>query len=246
MSAKGKMRLDQLLVTRNLTQSRQKAQALIMAGQVKVGQMIVIKPATMIEIETPLEILQNLRYVSRGGQKLEKALTFFNIQVRDKICLDVGASTGGFTDCLLQHGAKKVYAVDVGKGQLDYKLQQDQRVVNMEKTNIRYVERSNFSEPLELAVIDVSFISLDKVLPKVKELLKECGQIIALIKPQFEAGPKHVSKGGVVRDEKIQRQVIEKIELFAQIMVMEVKGVVESPLLGPAGNKEFLIYLVKS
>ena len=241
-----KMRLDQLLVMKELVESRHKAQAMIMAGLILIDGRPVTKAGAMVAIGVPLVIKQTLPFVSRGGQKLEKALDTFNVNITGKICLDVGASTGGFTDCLLQHGAKKVYALDVGHGQLDVKLRNDSRVVNIENTNIRYFEKVNLPEIPDLAVIDVSFISLDKVLPAVYKLIKIKGEIIALIKPQFEAGPKRVSKGGVVRDSAVHEEIIDRIKVFSQIQAMEVLGVIESPLTGPAGNKEFLIYLIKS
>ncbi|MDD5492534.1 MAG: TlyA family RNA methyltransferase [bacterium] len=246
MANAGKMRLDQLMVTRELTESREKAQALIMAGEVLVNGNTVIKAATMVSVESEIDIKHPLMYVSRGGHKLEKALKVFNINLKNKTCLDVGASTGGFTDCLLKHGAKKVYCIDVGHGQLDVKLRFDPRVVNIEETNIRYCEKDIVPETPDLATIDVSFISLERVLPVVYKLIKLEGEIIALIKPQFEAGPKNVGKGGVVRDPAMHQKIIDRITVFSQINAMEIKGVTESPLTGPAGNKEFLIYMVKS
>lgn len=240
------MRLDQLLVAKKLVESRHRAQAMVMAGLVLIAGRPVTKAGTLVAMDTPLEIKQPLPFVSRGGQKLEKALDSFNINVTGQICLDVGASTGGFTDCLLQQGAKKVYALDVGHGQLDVKLRNDPRVVNIENTNIRYFEKNDLPETPDLAVIDVSFISLDKVLPAVYKLIKVKGEIIALIKPQFEAGQKRVSKGGVVRDPTVHAEIIDRIKIFSQIQAMEVLGIIESPLLGPAGNKEFFIHLVKS
>jgi 23S rRNA (cytidine1920-2'-O)/16S rRNA (cytidine1409-2'-O)-methyltransferase len=241
------MRLDQLLVTKELVESRVRAQALIMAGQVKVDDQVVTKASAMINICSLLAVKNEIfPYVSRGGQKLKKALDFFRIEVKGKTCIDIGASTGGFTDCLLKHGAKLVYAVDVGKGQLDCKLRNDPRVVNIEKTNIRYLEKDSLPETPDLATIDVSFISLEKVLPRAYDLIKITGEIIALIKPQFEAGPQNVGKGGVVRDDEVHKEVIDRITLFSEIQAMEVRGVIESPLKGPAGKKEFLIYLVKS
>jgi 23S rRNA (cytidine1920-2'-O)/16S rRNA (cytidine1409-2'-O)-methyltransferase len=231
---------------KELVESRHKAQAMIMAGLILIEDKPVTKAGAMVAIDVLLKIKQTLPFVSRGGQKLEKALDTFNITITDKICLDVGASTGGFTDCLLQHGAKKVYALDVGHGQLDVKLRHAPRVINIENTNIRYFEKASLPETPDLAVIDVSFISLDKVLPAVYKLIKIKGEIIALIKPQFEAGPKRVSKGGVVRDSAVHVEIIDRIKVFSQIQAMEVLGVIESPLLGPAGNKEFFIYLIKS
>lgn len=246
MSAKqGKMRLDQLLVTKELVESRHRAQAMIMAGLVLIEGKPMTKAGAMVSMDAPLEIKQSLPFVSRGGQKLEKALDSFNVDVTGKTCIDVGASTGGFTDCLLQHGATKVFALDVGHGQLDVKLRNDPRVINIESTNIRYFEKVGLPETPDLAVIDVSFISLDKVLPAVYKLVKIKGEIIALIKPQFEAGPKR-AKGGVVRDSAVHVEIINRIKIFSQIQAMEVLGVIESPLLGPAGNKEFFIYLIKS
>ncbi len=241
-----KMRLDLLLVERELTESREKAQALIMAGEVMVNGNTVIKAASMVSVESEVDIKRHFPYVSRGGQKLEKALKHFKISLKNKICIDVGASTGGFTDCLIKHGAERVYAIDVGHGQLDVRLRFDPRVINIEDTNIRYFELKRLPEIPDLATIDVSFISLERVLPQVYKLIKIEGEIIALIKPQFEAGPRNVGKGGVVRDPAMHQKIIDRITIFSQINAMEIKGVIESPLLGPAGNKEFFIYMVKS
>ncbi|MEK7851041.1 MAG: TlyA family RNA methyltransferase, partial [Deltaproteobacteria bacterium] len=188
---------------------------------------------------------EDIPYVSRGGLKLEKALNEFNIDVTGKVAMDVGASTGGFTDCLLQRGAAKVYAIDVGYGQLDLKLRNDQRVVNIERQNIRYLERESIPEQVDIATIDASFISLTKVIPKVLEFLKGTGELIALIKPQFEVGKGEVGKGGVVRDEAKQTAVVENIRFFCEEIGLTVIGVVESPITGPKGNREFLIYIRK-
>lgn len=181
----------------------------------------------------------------RGGLKLEAAIKELGLSVRGKVCLDVGASTGGFTDCLLQNGAKKVYALDVGYGQLDWKLRKDPRVVNIEKTNIRYFDGKEIKNSVNLATVDVSFISLDKVLPKVKELIGKGGEIVSLIKPQFEAGREEVPRGGVVKDRKVHREVINKIRVLSGKLELEVKGLTTSPIKGPAGNVEYFIYLKK-
>lgn len=240
-----KVRIDQLLVQQGLIESRQKAQALLMAGEIEVNGRIVLKPATMVAEDAQILVKEKLRYVSRGGLKLEKALDEFHIDVKDKVCLDVGASTGGFTDCLLQRGAKKVIALDVGYGQIDIKLRNDPRVVVLEKTNIKYFEKESLQNIPELVVVDVSFISLEKVLPKVLELMGEAGEVVVLIKPQFEAGPQAVSKGGVVKDTAVHREVVEKIKLFTEGLGLKVRGVVESPIKGPAGNVEFLMHMRK-
>ena len=238
-------RLDKLLVERGVAPSRERARALIMAGQVIVDDHVVAKAGHMISLEATIRLKgADHPYVSRGGVKLQRALDEFGIDVTDLVALDVGASTGGFTDCLLQRGARKVYAVDVGYGQLAWRLRQDERVINLEKTNIRYLERERIPETPDLAVIDASFISLDKILPHVIMLIKPAGILIALIKPQFEVGRGEVGKGGVVRDEEKHRSVVEKVTNLAEDLAHTVKGVVESPILGPKGNKEFLICLV--
>ena len=238
-------RLDRLLVERGVAPSRERARALIMAGQVIVDDHVVAKAGHMIALEATIRLKgADHPYVSRGGVKLQRALDEFGIDVTDLVALDVGASTGGFTDCLLQRGARKVYAVDVGYGQLAWRLRQDERVINLEKTNIRYLERERIPETPDLAVIDASFISLDKILPHVIMLIKPAGILIALIKPQFEVGRGEVGKGGVVRDEEKHRSVVEKVTNLAEDLALTVKGVVESPILGPKGNKEFLICLV--
>jgi len=244
---KRKERLDKLLMERGLASSRQRAKGLIMAGSVWVSGRKVTKVGTEFPMDVEVEVKESplRKYVSRGGLKLEAAIKEFGLSVQGKVCLDVGASKGGFTDCLLKNGAKKVYALDVGYGQLDWKLRNDPRVVNIERTNIRYFEGEEIKSPIDLATIDVSFISLDKVLPKVKELIGEGGEIVSLIKPQFEAGREKVRRGGVVKDKKVHQEVIDKIKLLARDLELEVKGLVASPIKGPAGNIEYFIYLKK-
>ncbi len=239
-----KQRLDKLMVERGLAPSREKAQALIMAGQVVVGDHAVDKSGHQVPLDVEIRIKGDvLPYVSRGGLKLKKALDQFGIDVNGLVAIDVGASTGGFTDCLLQGGALKVFAVDVGHGQLAWKLQQDPRVVNIEKTNIRYLTPDQLGEAPDLAVIDASFISLSKVLPPTLALLKPGGRIIALIKPQFEVGKGEVGKGGIVRDPLAHKKVIEDVSRMAQELGLSVAGVCESPITGADGNREFLIVL---
>jgi 23S rRNA (cytidine1920-2'-O)/16S rRNA (cytidine1409-2'-O)-methyltransferase len=240
-----KERLDKLLVEHNPALTRAKARALILGGRVKVDSEIEDKAGAPVKPGSFVEVLEKSDFVSRGGEKLKAALEQFKPAVEGKVALDVGASTGGFTDCLLQYGARKVYAVDVGYGQLAWKIRNDPRVVVMERLNARVLHKGLFDEAPELATIDVSFISLTLVLPPVSTVLTDSGEIIALIKPQFEAGREHVGKGGVVRDESIHRQVIEKVQQFSQTIGLIPRGIIESPLLGPAGNKEFFIYLAK-
>ncbi len=239
-----KERLDRLLVKRGLIESRQKAQAIIMAGLVYVDNKRVDKSGIRVSSEARIEIRgKACPYVSRGGLKLEHTLKEFDIKVAGLTCADIGASTGGFTDCLLQHGAAKVYTIDVGRGQLHWRLRQDTRVVVMEGINARYLKPEDLPEAVDLATIDVSFISLTKVLPAIKGLLKPEGQIIALIKPQFEVGPRHVGKGGVVRDPVLHEQVIKKIKTFTHALGLFVLGITKSPIQGAAGNTEFFIHL---
>jgi 23S rRNA (cytidine1920-2'-O)/16S rRNA (cytidine1409-2'-O)-methyltransferase len=241
-----KERIDKLLVDRGLAQSRERARALVMAGQVVVADHVADKAGQMVPVTAEVRLKgEPLPFVSRGGLKLEKALDEFNIDVTGLTILDVGASTGGFTDCLLQRGAGKVIAVDVGYGQLAWKLRLDERVVNLEKTNIRYLAADRLPEIPDMAVIDASFISLAKVLPNTVNLLKDAGMIIALIKPQFEVGRGAVGKGGVVRDTGKHREVIEAVRSLCQTLALDVRGVTESPILGPKGNREFLIHVVK-
>ena len=239
-----KERIDKILVERGLVTSRERARALILAGQVLVEENVVDKAGTQIFCEAEIRLkTADIPYVSRGGLKLEKALSEFPILVEGVVAIDVGASTGGFTDCLLQYGATRVYAVDVGYGQLDWKLRSDDRVVNLERTNIRHLDASSLGDKPVLAVIDASFISLEKVLPPTLQLLTADAQIVALIKPQFEVGRGEVGKGGVVRDQAKHEQVVERIRQFAVTSGCEVIGLTDSPLLGPKGNREFLIAL---
>lgn len=239
-----KERLDVLLVKKGLAPSREKAKALIMAGDVFVENQREDKPGSTFPEEAGIEVRgKQLKYVSRGGLKLEKALRVFPVSPKGLVCMDIGASTGGFTDCMLQNGAAKVYAVDVGYGQFAWQLRQDERVVCMEKTNIRYLTPDQLSEQLAFASIDVSFISLTKVLPPVQNLLSEGAVLICLIKPQFEAGREKVGKKGVVRDPAVHAEVIEHVALFALESGFSVRGLDYSPVKGPEGNIEYLIWL---
>ena len=241
-----KERLDVLLVSKGLAASREKAKAIIMSGTVFVDGEKEDKAGTVFPENVKIEVRGNtLKYVSRGGLKLEKAMANFDITLKDKICMDVGASTGGLTDCMLQNGAIKVYSVDVGHGQLDWKLRNDERVVCMEKTNIRYVKPEDIDDVLDFASIDVSFISLTKVLPPVKNLLKDNGEIVCLIKPQFEAGREKVGKKGVVRDKKVHFEVIEMVTEFALSIELYPLELDFSPVKGPEGNIEYLLHLTK-
>lgn len=243
-----KERLDVLLVKKGLAPSREKAKAVIMAGSVYVDGQKEDKAGSVFDEErAQIEVRGHaLPYVSRGGLKLEKALKVFPITLTDKICMDIGASTGGFTDCMLQNGAAKVYSVDVGYGQLDWKLRQDDRVVCMEKTNFRYMTPEDIPDVLDFASVDVSFISLDKILTPAYALLKEQGEMVALIKPQFEAGREKVGKKGVVRDPKVHEEVISRIVRHADEVSFEVLDLSYSPIRGPEGNIEYLIHLRKN
>ena len=240
-----KKRLDVLLVEQLYADTRSKAQAIIMAGQVYVNGQKADKPGTAYEETVQIEVRGvTCPYVSRGGLKLEKALRDFGVKPEGFVCSDSGASTGGFTDCLLQQGAKKVFAIDVGYGQLDWKIRSDERVVVMERTNIRYVTPEDLGEPLDLSVIDVSFIGLDIVLPAIKTLLKpDSGQVLCLIKPQFEAGKENVGKKGVVRDPKIHQMVLDNFVALAKRLGFAILGLTFSPVKGPEGNIEFLGHL---
>lgn len=239
-----KERLDVLMVQRNLAESREKAKALIMSGIVYVNRQKEDKAGTSFEETVQIEVRGNtLKYVSRGGLKLEKAMSRFGVQLAGKVCMDVGASTGGFTDCMLQNGAVKVYAVDVGHGQLAWKLRNDDRVICMEKTNIRYVTPEDIGDRIEFASIDVSFISLTKVLGPVKQLLTDEGQVVCLIKPQFEAGREKVGKKGVVREKSVHLEVIEMVMDYARSIGFGILGLEFSPIKGPEGNIEYLLYL---
>lgn len=240
-----KNRLDMLIVEKGLCESRQRAQALIMAGHVFVDSVKVDKPGTKIAEKAQIHLkCDDFPYVSRGALKLENALKYLEIDIHNDVCLDVGASTGGFTDCLLQFGAAKVFAVDVGYGQLAWKLRQDPRVISMERTNIRYLSRDSISDPIDLATIDTSFISLKLVVPAVLGFLKENARILALIKPQFEVGKGRVGKGGVVRDPHLHEEVIDDLTSFFKGMNLETEAVIPSPILGPKGNREFIISLI--
>ena len=243
-----KERLDVLLVKKGLAPSREKAKAVIMAGSVYVDGQKEDKAGSVFDEESAqIEVRGHaLPYVSRGGLKLEKALKVFPITLTDKICMDIGASTGGFTDCMLQNGAAKVYSVDVGYGQLDWKLRQDDRVVCMEKTNFRYMTPEDIPDVLDFASVDVSFISLDKILTPAYALLKDQGEMVALIKPQFEAGGEKVGKKGVVRDPKVHEEVISRIVRHADEVSFEVLDLSYSPIRGPEGNIEYLIHLRKN
>ena len=242
-----KERLDVLLVKRNLAESREKAKAVIMAGNVFVDGQREDKAGSTFSPDVSIEVRGHvLPYVSRGGLKLEKALANFDVDVKDCVCTDVGYSTGGFTDCMLQNGAKKVYAIDVGRGQLDWKLRNDPRVVCMEKTNIRYVTPEDIGEPVDFSSIDVSFISLTKVLTPIRDYLKADGEIVALIKPQFEAGREKVGKKGVVREKSTHREVIRKVMDHAQSIGFDLCALDFSPIKGPEGNIEYPIHLKKS
>ncbi len=242
-----KERLDVLLVQQGLASSREKAKAVIMAGNVLVNGQREDKAGTMIDIKAEITVKgSQLRYVSRGGLKLEKAMEHFGLSLDGCVCMDVGASTGGFTDCMLQNGAVKVYSVDVGHGQLDWKLRNDERVVCMEKTNIRYVVPEDIQERPAFVSIDVSFISLTKVLLPVRELTAEDAQIVCLIKPQFEAGREKVGKKGVVRDPKVHEEVIYKVIDYAQTIGLCALALEFSPIKGPEGNIEYLLHLKKA
>lgn len=242
-----KERLDVLLVQQGLANSRELAKAYIMAGNVYVDGQKEDKAGTKVAVTAKLEVKGNqMKYVSRGGYKLEKAMDVFGIRLDGKICLDIGASTGGFTDCMLQNGASRVYAIDVGYGQFAWKLRNDERVVCLEKTNVRYVTHEQVPDEGDFASIDVSFISLTKVLPAVLGVLGEKGQLVCLIKPQFEAGREKVGKKGVVRDSSVHREVIEMIVEYVRTQSLGILGLDFSPIKGPEGNIEYLIYLDKS
>ncbi|MCI6647995.1 MAG: TlyA family RNA methyltransferase [Lachnospiraceae bacterium] len=242
-----KKRLDVLLVEKGLAPSREKAKAYIMEGKVFVENQREDKPGTNFDENSLIELHgKKLAYVSRGGLKLEKALKTFPVDLSEAVCMDIGASTGGFTDCMLQNGASKVFSVDVGYGQFDWSLRQDPRVVLMEKTNVRYLKPEDIGESLDFASCDVSFISLSKILPAVFPILKENGSMICLIKPQFEAGRDNVGKRGVVRNPKVHREVIAEVFEFTEALGFTVKGLTFSPIKGPNGNIEYLMYIVKN
>lgn len=235
------------MTEKGLAESREKAKTLIMAGQVYVDNQKADKPGDTFSSEAHIEVRgKGLPYVSRGGLKLEKAMQVFLLSLEGKICMDVGASTGGFTDCMLQNGAKKVYAIDVGYGQLAWKLRNDPRVVNLERTNARYITKELVPDPISFFSVDVSFISLTIILPAVRPLLEDAGQAVCLIKPQFEAGREKVGKKGVVRDKAVHQEVIDKIQQFALENGYSVLGLTFSPVKGPEGNIEYLLYLERS
>ena len=242
-----KKRIDILVCEKGLAESREKAKALIMAGLVYVNNQKFDKPGDTVNEESEIEVRgKGLRYVSRGGLKLEKAVESFHLVLQDLICMDVGASTGGFTDCMLQNGAAKVYSVDVGYGQLAWNLRTDERVINLERTNARYLTQDQVPDSIGFCSVDVSFISLSLILPSIRPLMGENGCAVCLIKPQFEAGREKVGKKGVVRDHKVHEEVIEKIQDFALNNGFSVLGLTFSPVKGPEGNIEYLIYLQKS
>jgi 23S rRNA (cytidine1920-2'-O)/16S rRNA (cytidine1409-2'-O)-methyltransferase len=241
---RNKQRLDLLMVERGLCRSRMEAQRLIMAGEVRVNEQIASKPGTQVLTQATITIAQGLPFVSRGGLKLEAALDAFSVRVEGQVVADVGASTGGFTDCLLQRGAQRVYAIDVGYGQLAWSLRNDERVVVMERTNARHLHE--LPESIHLATVDVSFISLTLVLPRIREWLVPGGSVIALIKPQFEAGRAQVGKRGVVRNPAIHRQVLHRILTWTSENGLPPQGLIRSPIKGPAGNVEFLAWMRKS
>lgn len=243
-----KERLDILLVKHNFAETREKAKAIIMSGNVYVSDQKEDKAGSMFEEEgLVLEVRGNtLPFVSRGGLKLDKAIHTFSLQLADKVCMDIGASTGGFTDCMLQNGARKVYAIDVGHGQLAWKLRNDERVICMEKTNFRYVTNEQIKEPIDFASVDVSFISLTKILSPAKDLLKDEGKMVCLIKPQFEAGRDKVGKKGVVREAQTHLEVIHKIIDFSMEIGLQVLDLDYSPIKGPEGNIEYLLYIEKN
>ena len=244
--ASKKERLDILLVDKGIFSSRERAKTSIMAGLIFVDGQRVDKAGEKVNIDADIVFKgEEMPYVSRGGFKLEKAMKAFNISLKDKVCMDIGASTGGFTDCMLQNDATKVFSVDVGYGQFAWKLRTDPRVVCMERTNIRYVTPEDIGEKLDFASIDVSFISLRTIMPAVKELLKDNGQVVALIKPQFEAGKDKVGKKGVVRDKAVHHEVITKIVTYLQENDLNVLGLDYSPIKGPEGNREYLVFFTK-
>lgn len=238
-----KIRADELLYQRGFVDTRSRAKTLIMMGKVYADNEKIEKAGDLLYPDCKLEIKEDLPYVSRGGLKLESAIKSFNIDVRDKIALDVGASTGGFTDCLLKFGAKKVYAVDVGYGLLDDKLRKDQRVVNIERVNFRYIDPNWIPEKVDIVTVDVSFISLTLIIPKALLFLKDNGDMVCLIKPQFELMPKEIGSGGIVREEAFRQKAVKKIVDFSKTLNMKVVDVIPSPILGQKGNKEYLIYL---
>ncbi|HEY6393032.1 MAG TPA: TlyA family RNA methyltransferase [Bryobacteraceae bacterium] len=239
--SKGAQRLDLILVERGLAQSREKARALILAGQVLVEGQKADKVGHNVSIDSQIEILESPKYVGRGGLKLEAALDHFHIQTAGKVCLDIGSSTGGFTDCLLQRGAARVYAIDVGTGQLDWKLRNDPRVIVQEQVNARYLGRGEVPEPVDLAVCDVSFISITMILPVLPNLLAESAEMVILVKPQFELERHQVGKGGIIRDAALHQQACRRVEEAVERLGYRSE-IIPSPILGAEGNREFLLY----
>ncbi|MFU8894044.1 MAG: TlyA family RNA methyltransferase [Luteolibacter sp.] len=239
-----KERLDILLVTRGLSESREQAKRLVLAGKVRSGDRILDKPSTKIDVDAPLEVEEPPKFVGRGGFKIEGALDHFGIDPGGWVCLDVGASTGGFTDCLLQRGALRVHAIDVGTNQLVWKLRKDPRVISREKFNARNITPADIGEPVDLAVMDLSFISLTKVLPAVFKVIRNGGSVVCLIKPQFELEREDIGAGGIVRDPALHMRAVEKIRNFvSEIQGIDWKGVMESPITGTDGNREFLAWI---
>ncbi len=239
-----KKRLDLLLIDRGLFRSRAQAQRAISAGLVLVKGQVIDKPGAQVPVDAHIEVKEKSRYVSQGGLKLEHALRVFHIDATDKVCVDVGASTGGFTDCLLQHGAKRVYAVDVGKGQLAWKLRTDPRVIVLEELNARYLKPEQIGELVDIATVDVSFISLKLILPPLREIVTPKGDFICLVKPQFEAGREHVTRGGVVKDPSVHQRVLEDLAHFvADQLELSLMNATYSPIRGPAGNIEFFMHI---
>lgn len=241
-----KQRLDRLLLERGLVDSREKAKALIMEGKVLVGGMSITKAGAMVSVDADITIKEEIPYVSRGGLKLEAALDYFGIKLNGLVAMDIGTSTGGFADCMLKRGIKKVYCIDVGYGQIAWRLREDPRIILLERTNIRYLERERIPDAVDFITIDVSFISLKKVIPRAVDLLKEGGQILALIKPQFEVGKGEVGKGGIVKDERKRLMAVEGIKGFAEDMGLTVVGIFQSPIKGSRGNIEYFIYMKNS
>ncbi len=238
-----KERLDVFIYKKGFVGSRKIASDLIKAGKVFVNGVVIVKPSKEIDINSKIEILELPKYVSRAGLKLEKALDTFDIDVKNKVVLDIGSSTGGFTDCLLQRNIQKVYAVDVGTDQLHEKIKNDEKVVSMEKTDVRNIE--SFPEKIDLVVVDVSFISLELVLPSIKKFLKNNGEVVVLVKPQFEVGKEKIGRGGIVKDEKDRIDVLEKMKKFCEGLGFKIEGQIESPIKGGDGNVEYLLYLIK-
>jgi 23S rRNA (cytidine1920-2'-O)/16S rRNA (cytidine1409-2'-O)-methyltransferase len=236
-----RVRLDVMLAERGLAESREKAQALVLAGEVSVDGVLARKPGQSVSSDADLKVRDRPAHVSRGGLKLEAAIERFGIQVAGRICLDVGASTGGFTDCLLQHGAARVHSIDVGFGQLDWKLRNDPRVILRERLNARHLRYEDIGELIDLAVCDVSFISVTLILPAIGPLLRDTGEMVVLVKPQFEVGRKQVGKGGIVRDPLLHQAACDRVETAIRQMKFET-SIIESPILGAEGNKEFLLY----